>query len=123
MKETIQLLFELQSLEFGDAVPASAQGRIAQLREQVPAPVLSHYDRLGNSGKRGVAAVRNHACSGCHIRLPLATIMELKRPDTVKLCENCRRYLYLPPETEAVIPPLPPKKQRRTPRRELAAAV
>ena len=110
MNNPVSLLFELQTLEFGDRLPAAAQERIAALRAEITPTLLTHYDRLADTGKRGVAVVRNHACSGCHIRVPLGTILELKRAETILLCESCRRYLYLPPGADAGIAELAPKK-------------
>jgi predicted nucleic acid-binding Zn-ribbon protein len=102
MKEMMKNLFELQMLEFEDTIRPDTEERIAQLRARIPAPILAHYDRLGDQGKKGVAVLRNQTCSGCHMRVPLAVVMDLKHATDVCLCDNCRRYLYLPEEkTEA----------------------
>jgi predicted nucleic acid-binding Zn-ribbon protein len=108
MKEIMKNLFELQSLEFGATITPSSEARIAKLRAKIPAPILAHYDRLSDQGKRGVAVLRNQTCSGCHMRVPLAVVMDLKHAEDVCLCDNCRRYLYLPevPEAEKKQPAL-----------------
>lgn len=99
MKELINNLLKLQALEFDETV-AETDGRIAALRAKIPAPILVHFDRLGERGKKGVAAVRNQVCSGCHVQVPRATVLTLMHGDDIRICENCGRYLYLPEMTE-----------------------
>lgn len=96
MKEIMENLFELQSLEFDKTIRPKTQDRIAELRAKIPAPILAHYDRLADQGKKGVAVVRNQTCSGCHMRLPLGLVLDVRHAQDVCLCDNCRRYLYLP---------------------------
>jgi predicted nucleic acid-binding Zn-ribbon protein len=96
MKEIMQNLFELQTLEFDQTVRPHNEQRIAELRAKIPGPVLAHYDRLGDKGKKGVSVIRNQTCTGCHMRLPLAVVLEVRHAQDVCLCDNCRRYLYLP---------------------------
>jgi predicted nucleic acid-binding Zn-ribbon protein len=106
MKEIMKNLFELQTLEFAETIRPTAEKRIAALRAKIPAPILAHYDRLGDKGKKGVAVLRNQTCSGCHMRLPIAVVMDVKHALDVCLCDNCRRYLYLPetdPAAEAKV--------------------
>jgi predicted nucleic acid-binding Zn-ribbon protein len=96
MKEIMKNLFELQTLEFDETIRPHAEKRVEELRGKIPGPILAHYDRLCDQGKKGVAVVRNQTCSGCHMRLPLAVMMDVRHALDVCLCENCRRYLYLP---------------------------
>jgi len=96
MKALIENLLKLQALEFDDTV-AETDARIAELRSQVPAQILGHYDRLVARGKKGVAIVRNNVCTGCHVHVPRAVTLTLMRNDDIQLCESCGRYLYLAP--------------------------
>ena len=112
MNILMQNLLELQSLEFDQTITPKAEERIAELRTKIPEPILGHYDRLGDRGKKGVALVRNHTCTGCHMRVPIAVIVELKRGEDVRLCDTCGRYLYLEEsisETESSSPAAPEK--------------
>ena len=99
MKEIMKYLFELQSLEFDATIRPETEKRIAALRAKIPAPILAHYDRLADQGKQGVALLRNQTCSGCHMRVPLGVVLDVKHGHDVCLCDNCRRYLYLREET------------------------
>ncbi len=97
----IQSLLKLQALEFGDVTGKGIASQIAELRAQIPSPVLAHYDRLRVRGKKGVAIVRNHVCTGCHMQQPIGKITILMRDEDVQLCDSCGRYLYLPGPAES----------------------
>jgi predicted nucleic acid-binding Zn-ribbon protein len=115
MKDLMQNLIQLQSLEFGDNKNAQAEAVMAGLRVKIPHQILDHYDRLVARGKKGVAAVRGQVCSGCHMQVPLGVVMTLRHGQDIQLCENCGRYLYLQPEgeTEAAKPATAPKPARK----------
>jgi predicted nucleic acid-binding Zn-ribbon protein len=130
MNQMMRNLFELQALEFEATVKPNTEELIRELREKIPAPVLSHYQRLCDSGKKGVALLRNQTCSACHVQVPLGVALNLKRGTDVCLCGNCGRYLYLPKEAvvpaEAVAPVVPatkPKVVRKKAARQVAVAV
>ncbi len=114
MNELMQNLLELQTLEFSQTKDNSTAALIAELREKIPAQIVGHYDRLRVRGKKGLAAVSNQVCTGCHMRLPLAVIMTLKHDQDIQLCDSCGRYLYLAPEAPAApVTETPPKKTAR----------
>ena len=62
MNAAIQTLLKIQALEFSDAQDSNSPVQIQELRTQVPAQILGHYDRLRIRGKKGVALVRNQSC-------------------------------------------------------------
>src|SRR5216684_346811 len=104
MSDFLAILFKLQSLEFKETSEKFTESQKTELRANIPAPILAHYDRLVARGKKGIAVVRNQVCTGCHMRLPIGTINVLMQHQDVQLCDSCGRYLYLPdaPETPAV---------------------
>jgi hypothetical protein len=114
MDELIQNLLRLQTLEFGEARADNAAVLITELRGKIPAQMLGHYDRLRARGKKGLAAVTNQVCAGCHMRLPLGVIMTLKRGQDMQVCDNCGRYLYLC-LPDAVQSPPPANRPRSKP--------
>jgi predicted nucleic acid-binding Zn-ribbon protein len=101
MNNILQNLLKLQALDFGEAKPKSAEAQAAELRGNIPQPIMGHYDRLRVRGKKGVAVVRNQVCTGCHMHVPIGQITMLMRGEDVQLCESCGRYLYLPDPAEA----------------------
>jgi predicted nucleic acid-binding Zn-ribbon protein len=115
----MQNLFELQSLEFEETVQPDNEQRIKRLRAQIPAPVLGHYDRLCASGKKGVARLNHQICGGCHVSVPLGTVLDLKHGEDVRFCDNCGRYLFL--EEEPVVASVLPEEPVRRPRRKALA--
>ena len=126
MKDLLQNLVKLQSLEFGGDKNSNATGVMADLRAKIPEQILAHYDRLVARGKKGVAAVHGQVCSGCHMQVPLGVVMTLRHGDDLQLCESCGRYLYLPP-VEPVVASKPvaatkPEKKPRKSKRSLQVA-
>jgi predicted nucleic acid-binding Zn-ribbon protein len=117
MKNVIELVLKLQTLQ-SEKSSAAAEKEIAALRETIPAPILGHYDRLSNNGKKGVAIVRNRVCASCHMGVPIGSISTLIGGDDVQLCGSCGRYLYLPEEEKAIfkLPPPAPKPRARKPK-------
>ncbi len=117
MNELLQNLIKLQSLEFGEIKEKNAEAIIAELRGKIPAQILAHYDRLLARGKKGVAAVRNQVCTGCHMRVPIGVVTTLMHDTDIQLCESCGRYLYLSDSTQTTAPaetakPKPARKAR-----------
>ncbi len=119
MNEVLAHLLKLQAVQFGETKEKLTQAQIDELRSKVPAPIMGHYDRLAVRGKKGVAVVRNQACSGCHMRLPIGTINTLMQDTDIQLCDTCGRYLYLPnpAEAEPVEAAPAPKKRASKPRK------
>jgi predicted nucleic acid-binding Zn-ribbon protein len=123
MNTTIKSMIELQTLECNEVASPDAEKRIASLRATIPQPFLAHYDRLMSKGKKGVAALHNQVCTGCHMRVPLATYVDLVADTDVRLCDNCGRYLYLQEVPAATPAPAPaPKKAAKASRRQLVHA-
>ena len=60
--------------------------------------IASEYERI-RKGRAGVAIaeVLKGRCSKCNILLRPQFLQELKRGDTVMVCESCRRMLYWNP--------------------------
>ncbi len=115
MSDYLANLVKLQSLEFNETSEKNAESRKAELRANIPAPILAHYDRLVARGKKGVALVRNQVCTGCHMRLPIGIINTVMQHQDIQICDSCGRYLYLPdapenPVEEKVTAPKPEAK-------------
>lgn len=124
MIDALENLLKLQAVEFGEVKGKAAEKEkaAAELRGQIPAPILAHYDRLRVRGKKGIVPVRNQVCAGCHMSIPIGTITVLMRGQQIELCSNCSRYLYWPepvasPEIDlaAVATAVEKAPKRRTP--------
>ena len=121
MKELLRNLVKLQTLEFGQAKATNPGATITELRGAIPPQILEHYDRLMARGKKGIVAVLNQVCAGCHMRQPIGVIATLLHGDDLQLCDSCGRYLYLPETVAAPAPAVePPKPVKRTARRKAA---
>ena len=122
MSTTMETLYELQGLLLSTkASPTTRESRIRELREAVPPPILSHFERLISLKRKGVALVRRGFCCECHLRVSAATNASLVRPEDIFLCESCGCYLMKAPdeetETPAVAPAAPAKAPAKAPRR------
>src|SRR5947208_1581619 len=102
MKEILQNLLKLQTIEFGEEA-AKQKSQATKLRASIPDPVLGHYDRLRVRGKKGIALVRNQVCGGCHMGVPIGLISTLMKGNDLRLCDSCGRYLCLPEPGESVV--------------------
>jgi len=124
MNEPMQNLLKLQTMEFSETGDETTAAKIAALRARIPPPILGHYDRFQVRDKKGLAAVVNQVCTGCHMRLPLGVIMTLKHGQDLQLCDSCGRYLYLPDEVESapVTAPRAAKPVQATHRRKKTVA-
>jgi len=125
MKALLQNLIKLQSLGSGGGEDKKNEIALAELRAQIPSPILGHYDRLVARGKKGVAVVHGQVCSGCHMQVPLGVVLTLQHGQDLQLCESCGRYLCLPPADKNVpagpVPAPKPAKKGRKPGRSLQA--
>ncbi len=117
MKELLNNLTRLQSLELGEVKEKNSETTITELRSKIPSQILAHYDRLMVRGKKGIVPVQNQVCTGCHMRLPIGVITTLMHATDLQLCDTCGRYLYLaaPAEPKAEPPAAAarPKKARK----------
>ena len=122
MNILLQNLIKLQSLEFVEIKEKNAEATIVELRGKIPPQIIAHYDRLLAKGKKGIAAVRNQVCTGCHMRVPIAVVATLMHDTDIQICESCGRYLYLSDAAQAAAPSEPakpkakPARKARTPK-------
>jgi predicted nucleic acid-binding Zn-ribbon protein len=65
---------------------------------QMDAKIASEYERI-RKGRAGVAIaeVQNGRCSKCNMALRPQFLQELKRGDSIMVCESCKRMLYWNP--------------------------
>jgi predicted nucleic acid-binding Zn-ribbon protein len=78
-----------------DEEAAKARDSRAGLAVDLPADLLSLYDRLRAQHTVGAAALRNGRCEGCHLSLNTVELGQIRAapPDEVLRCEECRRIL------------------------------
>jgi predicted nucleic acid-binding Zn-ribbon protein len=79
-----------------DADVVAHAGRRAVVAKEIPADLLSLYEKVrDSSGGQGAAALKQRRCEGCRLELAgneLSTV-RAAAPDLVLRCENCRRIL------------------------------
>jgi hypothetical protein len=102
MSPIVDQLFKAQpALLRQSANPAEAGALLNELRKAVPASILTHFLRLVESGRPGVAVVRGGVCSGCHIRVPASLRTALLQPNELSVCDQCGCFLLLADEEKS----------------------
>jgi predicted nucleic acid-binding Zn-ribbon protein len=78
-----------------DVAAATAGGKRAEVVADIPADLLTLYDKIRASSGVGAAMLRRGGCEGCHLSLNTVDINAIKAtpPDEVVRCEECRRIL------------------------------
>ena len=68
----------------------------AEMAPAIPAPLLKRYDsfRAAKQGV-GIAKVDRDGCGACHTNLPSNLLRRARDTDSVELCENCGRILFV----------------------------
>ena len=72
------------------------EAKRADLEGQLPAPQLAHFRKLmANRAGKAVVPVESGACSGCHTKLRMPFLNQLRDRREALPCENCQRFLVL----------------------------
>jgi predicted nucleic acid-binding Zn-ribbon protein len=110
MDGVLETLLELEKRSLNPRRSAAGQeAELNALRAQVPAAALKQFDRLVSRGKKAVAVAAHGVCSGCHLQVTRATLVELTHHDSLPKCGNCGRFLILPDaELAGAAPSQPP---------------
>lgn len=117
MKGILQNLYRLQMLD----LDGRNSSQVAGLRAEIPAGILTNYDRQRARGKKGIAIVRNHVCGNCRMQVPVAVSASLTA-GKVQICGNCGLYLCLPEPVDEMVAPIAQTKQPRRRRNKTAMA-
>jgi predicted nucleic acid-binding Zn-ribbon protein len=74
---------------------AKAESSRAEVTADIPADVLTLYDKLRAQHGVGAAMLRGGQCQGCHLTLNTVDLNAIRAaaPDEVVRCEECRRIL------------------------------
>lgn len=91
---------ELQALAERIAGVKSRLGGLEEERQALAEPVepaaLDLYSRLfAKKPDAAVVALENGICGGCHMKVVLGTVQQLRAGETITQCESCGRILYL----------------------------
>lgn len=93
--------FRSELSRLGDALAVKRDERLRVAKRIDPA-TLERYERiLASKGDSALALVLGGACSGCYIKLPPQTVIEIKRADRLIECQSCGRILIFRRERES----------------------
>ena len=67
----------------------------AQLAQNIEEDVVERYERLfASKGDAAIVAVEHGVCTGCHMKVTTATVVQVKSGNEIVSCEQCGRILY-----------------------------
>lgn len=68
-----------------------------ELAEKIDEDVLDRFERLfGSKGDSAIVAIEHGICTGCHMKLTIATVKDAEAGKEIVNCEQCGRILYIP---------------------------
>jgi uncharacterized protein len=84
-----------------DAAASTAGAKRAAVAADVPADLLTLYDKIRATSTVGAAMLRGGQCQGCHVSLSTVDLNAIRAAaaDEVIRCEECRRILVRTPES------------------------
>ena len=73
---------------------ASIVHRMDAAKRGLPAPAVQYHEAMTRRGRRSVVPLTGPSCGECHLRLPVATLASLRRPDRFAPCPHCGTYVW-----------------------------
>ena len=68
-----------------------------ELAEKMDEDLLNRFERLfASKGDSAIVAVEHGVCTGCHMKLTIATVKAAEGGKEIVNCEQCGRILYVP---------------------------
>ena len=68
-----------------------------ELASKIDEDVLERFERLfGSKGDSAIVAIEHGICTGCHMKLTIATVKAAEAGKDIVNCEQCGRILYIP---------------------------
>jgi uncharacterized protein len=68
-----------------------------ELAEKMDEDVLGRFERLfASKGDSAIVAIEHGVCTGCHMKLTIATVKAAEGGKEIVNCEQCGRILYVP---------------------------
>jgi predicted nucleic acid-binding Zn-ribbon protein len=69
----------------------------AELVESIDPKWLARYERaVQHRAGPAIVSVEGKTCTGCHMALPPQSIQNVKRGQTIEICDFCGRFLCMP---------------------------
>jgi predicted nucleic acid-binding Zn-ribbon protein len=69
----------------------------AGLAEKMEEDLLDRFERLfASKGDSAIVAIEHGICTGCHMKLTIATVKAAEAGKEIVNCEQCGRILYIP---------------------------
>jgi predicted nucleic acid-binding Zn-ribbon protein len=69
----------------------------AGLSEKMDEDLLDRFERLfASKGDSAIVAIEHGICTGCHMKLTIATVKAAEAGKEIVNCEQCGRILYIP---------------------------
>ncbi|TVR50687.1 MAG: hypothetical protein EA425_09220 [Puniceicoccaceae bacterium] len=74
---------------------AAAGTAVTEARAGVPREIVTRFDRIAKTTPLPVVVpLRDHRCTGCHLKVSSGIEFEVLKGDEIVACDNCGRILY-----------------------------
>lgn len=78
-----------------DAKIEEVDARKREIESRLDTRLARRYERvLKRRGGKAVVPAVDGKCTGCQMKLPPQTFIQVQRRETLETCPNCQRYLY-----------------------------
>ncbi|MBI3416092.1 MAG: hypothetical protein HY043_12405 [Verrucomicrobia bacterium] len=75
-----------------------------QLAGGVDERTLARYERLlANKGENVIVGIDHGVCGGCHMKLPIQSVVSCQGEEEIVSCPNCARILYFTREMDLAV--------------------
>ena len=66
-----------------------------ELAKDLDPNLVFKFERIiRNKGGLGIVAIQSKVCTGCHMRLPVQFVNDVRKEEEIKFCPYCSRVLY-----------------------------
>lgn len=90
----------LETHQLADKASEALRTFVKQKRAEIPANVLSHFDRIRALGFAGIGVLVGEKCPCCNTKFPKDELDYIKASaENVGLCDNCFSFIISAEET------------------------
>ncbi len=91
LQELEDLLVETKNSDKKDEI----KSEIILIKAQLPFDILNRFYRLYKRNGNAVVVANGGVCHGCFLNLPSSQASSMNHSNTLNVCQNCGRFIYM----------------------------